>query len=580
MNDIRSILKAAAGRLHFVSYLHWLHAVAVIVATAALLFVLAAKTSPVVSVPWLWVGPGLCVLALLVAFVLWTRRRQSELQVALAVDERLDLREKFSTALHVGGRDDAFARAAMDDAVAVARDARTRERVNRLFPIDPPRRWWMTPSLLAVAVLAALFLPQGNWFAEEAAEPAGATRPPEEVSMALESTVQKLKANEELADELKDLFEELDPNAFDPDALRTPEEAKREAIKKLSELNDRLNEITEGEKGKTVEALQQAMKQLDSPSESGLTKELTEAMSSGNFEAAKQKLDQMLAQANSGEMSAEQQQQMAQDLQALGEQLNQLAQEQQALQDALSKAGLDSSLAGNPQQLQQALQNNQNLTQQQKQQLQQMAQSQQQAMQMCQNMGQALMQMGQCMGSGQGQSQAMGQAGNQLGQCLSQGEALAQMLMQARAMSSDLAGQCQGLGRGLAQRPGSGGRNGAFGGPGQGAGGEAPKSKTVTSTKETKADNQNPDANIIARTLFEGPLIKGESQATFRDVARSAAESFADEVNDDQIPQKYHDAVKRYFGEMKEAAGLEDESEESDAGETAEEGDEGADDEL
>jgi hypothetical protein len=154
----------------------------------------------------------------------------------------------------------------------------------------------------------------------------------------------------------------------------------------------------------------------------------------------------------------------------------------------------------------------------------------------------------------------MNQAGGQMGQSLSQAEALSQMLKQARAMSNDLAGQCQGLGKGLGQQPN---RGGAFGGPGQGAGGEAPKSKTVTSTKETKANNQNPDANIIARTLFEGPLIKGESQATFREVVRSAAESYADEVNDDQIPQKYHDAVKRYFGELKEKAGVEEEAGES-----------------
>lgn len=566
MNDIRTILKVAAGRLHFNAYLGWLHIVAATIAATALLAVLVSKTSAAINVPWTVVAPGLLAAALLIAFFLWSRRRASELQVALAVDERLDLREKLSTALLLKGREDAFAKAAVDDAVSVARDARTREQVNRRFPIDPPRQWWVTPMLLALAVLAAAFLPQGNWFADDdGTAGASAARAPEEVSMALESTVLKLKANEELADELKDLFQELDPNAFDPSALRTPENARREAIKKLSDLNDRLNEITEGEKGKTVEALQQAMKDLQSPSESGMTKELTEAMASGNFEAAKQKLDELLAKADTGELSAEQQQQLAQDLQALGEQLDQLAQQQQAMKDALAKAGIDPNLASNPQQLQQALQNNQNLSQQQKQQLQQMAQSQQQAMQMCQNMGQAMKQMGQCMGNGQGQG--LSQAAGQMGQSLSQAEAMAQMLKQARAMANDLAGQCQGLGKGLGQQAGSG-RGGAFGGPGQGAGGEAPMTKTVTSTKETKADNQNPDANIIARTLFEGPLIKGESQAAFREVARSAAESYADEVNDDQIPQKYHDAVKRYFGQLKEKAGVVDE-----AGDAADEAD-------
>ncbi len=559
MNDIRTILRVAAGRLHANAFLSHFHVVAMFIAAAAFVAVLIGKTSSTLTLPWAWVAPILAALALVISFVIWSRRRQTELQVAMAVDQRLDLREKLSTALFVSGRDDAFALAAVEDAVQTARDARTREQVNRRFPVDPPKNWWITPLILTIAVLAAAFLPQGNWFSGDEGEVAAATRPPEEVAMALESTVQTLKQNEELADELRDLFEELDPNAFDPVALTSPEEAKREAIRKLSDLNDRLNEITEGEKGQTMAALQQAMRQLESPSESGLTKELTEAMAAGDFQGAKQALEEMLAAAQSGQMNPDEQAKMAQELQELGEQLEQLAQDQQAMQNALQQAGMDPNLANNLQQLQQALQNNQNLTPQQKQQLQQMAQAQQQAQQMCQNMGQCMMKMGQCMG--QGQNQGAAGACNGAGQSLSQAEAMAQMLKQARAMANNLQGQCQGLGRGLCQQPG-----GAFGGPGQGAGGEAPRQKTVTSTKEAKADNQNTDTNIIARTLFEGPLIRGESTATFRDAARSAAESFADEVNDDQIPHKYHDAMKRYFGEMQERAGIEEEIE----GETAE----------
>src|SRR5688572_21513816 len=98
MNDIRNILRVAAGRLHFNAYLGWLHVVAAVIAGAALVAVLASKTSVALSVPWMWVAPGLFAAALVIALVLWSRRRVSDLQVAMAVDERLDLREKLSTA--------------------------------------------------------------------------------------------------------------------------------------------------------------------------------------------------------------------------------------------------------------------------------------------------------------------------------------------------------------------------------------------------------------------------------------------------------------------------------------------------
>jgi len=553
MSDIRDVLHVAARRLHLTAFIDRLHIVAVMIAAIALLAVLFGKMTPALAIPWIWAGPGMAVVAVVAATLLWLSRRMNDLQVAVAVDERLDLREKLSTALHVSGRDDAFARAAVEDAVAVARDGRTQESVRRKFPVESPNRWWLAPGLVAVALLIGFLVPQGDLFAKSP-EPEVQQQPiPTVVTASLNAAVEQIQENAELAEELKDVFEDLDPKAIDPDALKSPESAKREAIKKLSDLSDRLEELMEGEKGKTMEALEKALGDMKTPTEDGAAREMMEAMKKGDFKAAQdalQKLQQEIAQ---GDMAPEQAEKIAQQLQQMAQQMQQLAQQQKALEDALKEAGLDPALAQNPQQLQQQLQQNQNLTQQQKQQLQQMAQAQQQACQMCQGMANAMGQMAQGMGQGGQNGQQMQQAMQNAQQMLGDMEAMQQMLKQAQAMCNGLKGQCQGLGQGLGQGQGQGG---AFGGQGQGAGGEAPKSATPTRSQLEKADSRGNDADVISSLPFDGPIITGESTAAFKEAALSNARSWAENVNDDQIPRKYKEAMQHYFGEkMKEYGG-------------------------
>lgn len=549
MNDIRSILKIAAGRLNFSAYLAWFHQVAAGVATLALLLIIVSKMTPAARVPWEWVAPGLVAAAAVIAGALWWRRRQSEVQVAIAVDQRLELREKLSTALQIAGREDAFARAAVEDAVAVARDARTREQVRRQFPVEAPRRWWMAPLVVVVAVLAALFIPQGDLFARSPEREKAAQPVPVEVQSTLASAAEMLKQNETLGDGLKDVLDELRVDRLDPAAMKTPEGAKREALKKLTDVTDRLEEIVKGEKGKTAEALANALSKLKTSEQDGLASELTQAMKSGNFQAAKEAVEKLQKMAESGEMSPEQKERLAKSLDDLSKQLAKMAEDRKALEEALRQAGMDPTLAQNPQQLQQQIQNNQNLTQQQKQQLQQMAQAQQAASQMCQGMAGAMGQMAQGMQSGNGQQS--GQGAGQMAKMLSDAENLRQMMKEAQAMANRIAGQCQGLGQGLGQMPGAGamGAN-----PGQGRGGESSLARTPTSTKIEKIDNKDNNADIIASTMFDGPIVKGESAIQFRQAALSNAESYAEGVKDEQIPRKYHEALQRYFGELREKA--------------------------
>ncbi|MCP3905422.1 MAG: hypothetical protein GY715_17490 [Planctomycetes bacterium] len=543
MNEIRALLRMAATRLELTAFAASLHVTAVVLAATALVLALADRAPGEPFVAWTWVAPALGAVAVLAAAIRWSRRRPSELQVAVAVDDRLDLKEKLSTALHVSGRDDAFAQAAVEDAVHSARDPRLREAVKRRFAVQAPRHWWISPLLVIVAGLV-LIAPQANIFAYD--EQPGREEVNEiraEVRDSLEVLVKSVEDKPELSEELAGLVDELTQDKRAADALRQPEQIRRAALKKVTELNRRLDQIMNGEKGATSKAIEEMMAKLKTPAD-GPAKDLADAMAAGDFSKAKEALEKLIEDMAGGKMDPADEAQLAKQLEDLAQQLNQLAQNQEALEKALQQAGLNPQLANNPQALQQALDQAQNLNQQQMQQLQQMMQAQQAAKQMCQGMGQACQQMAQGK-FGQGAGQMMNQ--------LNQAEQLQQLLQQARAMANQAQGQGKGLGQGMSlnqllmQQLQQGG---AFGQRGQGAGGKAPIQRTPSGMKIVKADAPIVEGEVIASMLIDGVPVRGESKAKLRNVVVKTAEGFDEAIAEDPLPRKYHEAQKTYFGEL------------------------------
>ncbi|MHC4210155.1 MAG: hypothetical protein ACYSWT_10635 [Planctomycetota bacterium] len=547
MNDIRTILKIAARRLLFSSLLAHAHVAVIVLAALVLVLLAAERVGPAPFWPWPWLLPALAVAGALVAGRLWYARRSTELQVAVEVDERLDLRERLSTALHCQQRTDPFARAAVEDAVGTARDPKVREHLRRRFVVESPRRWWLSP-LLVLAAIGIWFVPPQDLFADRTPPDPEITRTVRERDDAIEAVIKPIEESPELQEELSDLLGELSNEGPDPENLKTRQEVQRDAIKKLTDLNKRLDEILSGPKGKTAEALDKALERLRTP-EDGPAKEFAEALAKGDFKSAQEALARLQEEARKGNLTPEQQEQLAKQLADLAKQLEQLAQQQQQMEQMLQQAGLDPKLAQNLQALQQALQNNPNLNQQQKQQLMQMAQAQQAACQMCQGLGQGLNQMAQQMMDGQ-----MGQGGQQATDQLNQMEALQQMLQQAQAAANACQGQCQGLGQGLGMQQAMQWwlkQGGAFGQRGQGAGGKAPIAPTPTGKKVVKAPTKTGEGDIIARQFIDGPNVVGESQAKLRQVSVAVSEGFEEAQNEELIPPKYRDTHKHYFGEWK-----------------------------
>jgi hypothetical protein len=296
------------------------------------------------------------------------------------------------------------------------------------------------------------------------------------------------------------------------------------------------------------------LKQLRSPS-GALSQELSNALARGNFKRASELLQQMQEKMEQGKLSEEQKAALAKQMQELGKQLQQLAEKNAELEKELEKLGLDKKMAKmSQQQLKQALQKK-GLSQQQIDQLLAKAAACQKAAGNCAGLGQA---MAAC-GGGSG-----GLSGDDLaavGEQLDQLEAIQQQLMLTQAALDQIAGACQGLGQGMCQGTGQGpfkpGSNQNFsagtGGPGQGYGPRSYDDTGPAGTKRTQLKTPSEKGPVIASWYFKSDQVRGEATREFSEVVEAASESAAEAISENQIPRKYEDAVKEYFGQLEES---------------------------
>jgi hypothetical protein len=360
----------------------------------------------------------------------------------------------------------------------------------------------------------------------------------------VKSLVEKL-GKPELADALGDL------TRIPPDAK--PQDIKRQAIRKLSDLSDQLQKMQSGARLDSANIMNKMLKQLRSPT-GALSQELSTALARGNFKRASELLQQMQEKMEQGKLSEEQKAALAKQMQELGKQLQQLAQKNAELEKELEKLGLNKKMAKmSQQQLKQALQKK-GLSQQQIEQLLNKAAACRQAAGNCAGLGQA---MAAC-GGGSG-----GLSGDDLaavGEQLDQMEAIQQQLMLTQAALDQIAGACQGLGQGMCKggqggyKPGTGqGFSAGTGGPGQGFGPRSYDDTGQTGTKRTQLETPSQKGPVIASWYFKSDQVKGEATREFSEVVEAARDSAAEAISENQIPRKYEDAVKEYFGQLEKS---------------------------
>ncbi|MBL1215863.1 MAG: hypothetical protein D8M59_00025 [Planctomycetes bacterium] len=576
MDDIRAIIRRAGVRLGISDFLTRLHVVLLGAASIVLLLILAGKATPMVreSVSPSLVGGAVVLAACGAAWLWWINRRPEPVHVAILVDERLELREKLSTAMMLRGRDDGFAQAAVDDAVNVARSPQTHERVKRAFAVHMPNRWWISPLILIAAVVCSLTLQDGDLFAREREQMTDEQR---QELLAMEEQIEqaKIEVAEQLNKDVSEIEELLEEAAEGNNQPENPnhEQAKLQQFKKLTAMREELEKAAMSPENAAMEAMLNKLAQLNK-SDDGQTGEIAQAMAKGDFDAARKALDKLMQQA--GQKGLSQADQRA--LENLAKQLEQLAANNQALANALKQAGLNPDLAADPKAAQQAIQNAQNLTQDQKQQLQQMAQAMMQANSMCQNMAQA------CQGL-QGGNMA---AGQNLGDQLSQMEMAAATMQSLNQQMDKLGGMCnkagQGQGNGESgglsqamaqqmqwmQRNGMGPGPGMGNRPGQGAGGFGTRLPTAAKEKNENATSKTMEGPIIGEQVVDGfAIIRGDSEFVLREAVKTASERAQESLEQNITPPDYSPTVQHYYGEVKAKAERREAAESSTSAETA-----------
>lgn len=571
MHEINKVLKVAAFRLGVSNFLLGL-SFALMLGIGALIALRITQQIVGFSLPWKETVLGVGGFALLAGLGYSLFARPKPVAVARRVDEGANLRESLSTALCVmGQKDDPWARATIESAAQRARGVRVAQAV----PIQPPR-FWPIPLAMALGLTTLYFMPRVDLFGLQ--EKKVAKQEQQREIIAAKNQVQEVERKiEQMKEELGIEKNPTEPVAGDKPQPQNPDEIRKSAIKEMTKLSDRLEQLKSGEKSQALKQVQNKLKHLQAPGKE--TTDLAKALAAGQFAAAAKEVEKLKQEMSSGNMNASEKQELAKQLLDMSEQLEQLAREKEELKQAMQKAGLDPALAdASPEQMQQALQNASNLSAEQKQQLQQASEAMSQSQNAMSNLSNALQQMSQAAGSqDQQSSQQQAQQGSQSGQQqLSELEQMQQEMQQASAMQQELqdqmqqlASQCQGGGEGnqsggSGQQPGDSNQwsdafnesQNASGGGGRATGenfaGNRASATADFSTKKERSIGAMGKGRIIGSRLVEGDSIKGESTAEFSSAVATASQSATESMENNVIPREFHDAVKNYFGGLKQ----------------------------
>jgi hypothetical protein len=518
-------------------------AIAVLVVLAERLLALSVIT------PWtFWVFWGVAAGAII---LIWLLKQPNKMQVSLLLDERLGLKERFSTVLSLSGSGDPFAEAACDEARGAAERADLRGR----FPIRPCRSWIYAAGVWVTAAALVIFLPQKDLlgFLRKEQQQQQLTQQVEQARVEVRQAADSVKlAVKQLGDDqLTEALSKIEQAP--PDA--NPEDIKRQAIRTFGDLSEQIKKLQSGSQAEAMNLMQQMLKQLPGSADT-LSQTLRQALAKGDFSQASSILNQLQKQLAQGELSDQQRKAQAEQLQELAKQLQELAQKNDALQKEMEKLGLDKSLAKlNDKQLREALQKL-GLDAGKIEELMEKTAACRLASGRCAALGKALA----------GGAGASGLSADELEAAIEQLdelEAIKQQLMLAqmsideirRAIAGLGKGMCEGLGgqgpfmEGLSDRSGPG-----SGGPGMGYGAVETASSGETTTQKTRVLNKPGEGPVIASWYFKDSQVKGEARRDLTEVIETSRDGAAEAISENQIPRKYEEAIKKYFGQLESAA--------------------------
>lgn len=550
MDKLLAQVRRAHRRLVVEQFLRWL---------VGCLFVTLAVAAVAIAVPqfvvieglpanWiqLWITAAGVGGVLAAAVATWITRRSS-LEAAMEIDRRFGLRERVASSLAL-----APAELQTEAGQALLNDAARRvERIDvaEKFRPQTSRRAWL-PLLPAIAVFCLVMFGENREAVSKVEEPTSAA-----------AKAQVKKATDELQKKLAEKRKEADKKDL---------KGAEEIFKQLAEETKELNKDDAADRKKTTVKLNNLAKQLEerraklgSSDElqkqmekmkqfgKGPAEKVAEAMKTGDWKKALKELKELQDKIKSDNLSKEDQQKLAKQLEQMK---NKLAEATQANRDAMEKLKKqideqkkkgDLAKAGELQQkLDQMMQK-----QPQMQNLDKLAQKMQEAQEAMQA------------GDKQGAAQAMQAMADQLDQMKQEmdememlDEALAQLDMAKNAMGCEQCGGagCQACGEGMGM-----GDKFAEGEPGMGMGagrgkGPRPDEENPTKFRDSRVRQKPGQGAATFGGFVDGPNMKGETSAAVEEELAAINSEPADPLTSQRLPRAHGDHAEEFFEKLRD----------------------------
>lgn len=453
MSHIERQVRSAKRRLWLNRWLRsfgW----AMVIATSVWMIVWIADRLLVLGWPMHWLAAGLSGAAFIGSIVWFAITREASADAAEALDAAAGLKERISTSLHFSTSDDPFAQAATADA-----EKRVAGLTARAFI---PVRWnrsltWCLALVAAASV--SLLIPEWDVFGRRKQKNEALAREAavQKVQLATAKTAEAIKHVVEKIPELENSaeYKELQAGIKGPD--KGPEEMRREAIKKLDRMSERLKKEAAAERFKALEETKKQMaKAIESENIKTEMGRMMDALSNGNMKEARDELkkaqESLAKRTKEGKIDPKKSKEMQQQLEQMAKKLEQAAQQQQQQgQQQLQNQGmsreeakktLEALAKADKKQLEQMARElaermkDKGMTEQQAKEMLEKLQQKQQASGQCEKMGENLSKAGQKMS--EGEMEAAAEAMEKIGEQLSDMEQLEQTLNDIESQMSEL----------------------------------------------------------------------------------------------------------------------------------------------
>ena len=344
LRPIQQTVKAARRRLLWQTILDRLGIAIAVGLSLGLAWQLAEPWLIADAPAWLgWTVLGSVTALIVVATLVYTIwKRPSQQRAALELDSRFGLRERITTALSLDERtrESSAGHAVLADASSKLESL----SLGSQFPLRPRRSAIFIPILaLAIGLVAFLYEPNTGMADDAKVADEEKKQDQQQVASAAKTVRPFTKQTKPLgekergnkSEELKELEKELNAmmKKYDLDPNRETPEKLREKIADITSMEEKLKKFND-EEFKKLDQMDQRMKQLDDLKndpdfQDGPAKNLNDALSKGDLKKAEDELDMLRKKVKNKELSPEDREKLAKQMEKMQEQLQQLTRDKE-----------------------------------------------------------------------------------------------------------------------------------------------------------------------------------------------------------------------------------------------------------